>query len=856
MIDTLDEKVKYVGFELEKVPDFLKEVHQLEYNVSRTYEETSYKSYRYINVRDIDILITPCGRLDELSDRYRKASPIFTYMKPESRDDLEKYALFLRMINETRADDIIAIEKEQETFEKTVPFNIRYTNAYKWQIYYSQAANRFFMLASTNEEDNSAMFYLLKRKIEQNKREKKLKDKFKDEDKDFVYVPVCNVEYEESVLKKGEISDLENYLWFFTREWPNTYEFKGKDGCVNTNLVGNTVVFDRMESMYKISVSNREEALKTYKLIKALFIISYDTEELYKFSPKINEEGSIDLYYGKENITYDFLPDFLKREAINRNRENENIKQETKELKEDLRQLKRLEAEKIKEYHDKEKEIVQFLECRKTFFGKLKFFFGKKKKKPEVDDKQNSMDKDRLRQMLSEDKNRYSDVSELSAKPYTVEDIVNICKELKESINANENAKLDKKAMSLKNENLDRKIKNANQYIEEIDKHRKSIFYFWKFANKDEVKALAEGDIEETEKRKLAKTFDFDKDMEKLANDMDRAQREKLSHKEQNAVFASSFVLDGINLASKEKLLKEDKVKIANILKALKIEYEAQIDTIKEKDFDIFGNISEDSTKIKVLKNNKHRENEKDKFKVLNLNLSTQENDFIESLKDIGRTLKNESNKIACPCDITIYKASLNKIDGDGFDKFDINPNETLNKLEENEDGGAYLYKINVPENTNLIFYSNIMFFENDNKTLPLGMDISQEILIDLDLYELKLIDNHEININVFKNDYETYVRKINVYEYDLQNKKMKKEKVEKTEKTEKEEKTEKVDKEEREDKKDKKESKEKHELDKEEKEEKKKNKEDNKEKESNKEEKVEAKDVDAIEEKVSMEDL
>ena len=809
MIDTLDEKIKYVGFELEEVPEFLKEVHQLEYNVSRTYEETAYKSYKYINVRDIDILITPCGRLDDLSDRYRKASPLFTYMKPENKDDLEKYALFLRMINETRGDDIIALEKEQETFQKVVPFNIRYTNAYKWQIYYSQAADRYFMLASTNEEDNSAMFCLLKKKIEQNKRESKEKDKYKDTDDDFIYTPVCNVEYEGVALKKNEISDLENYLWFFTREWPNTYELEGRDGVRSTNIVGNSVVFDRMESMYKLCVSDRDEALKTYKLIKALFIISYDTDEIYKFRPMINEVGSIDFYYGKEKISYEFLPEFLKREAIERNRENERLKQDTKEIKDDIKKLKKQEEEKIREYHEKEKEIVKFLECRKTFFGKLKFFFGKKKKKQEVDDKENSMDKDRLKQMLSEDKNRYSDVSELSAKPYTVEDIVKICKELKESINANEDAKLDKKAMTLKNENLDRKIKNATQYIEEIDKHRKSIFEFWKFANKDEVKALAEGEGEETERKRIAKTFDFEKDMEKLANDMDRKQRERLNEVERNAVFASSFVLDGINLASKEKLLKEDKDKISSILKSLKIEYESQIDTIKEKDFDIFGNISEDRTKVKMLKNNKHRENEKDKFKVLNLNLSTEETDFISSLQEIGRVLKNESNKIECPCDITIYKASYDKLECDGFDKFDINPNETLSKLEKakGKDKKTYLYKINVPEKTNLIFYSNIMFFENDNKTLPLGMDISQETLIDLDLYDLELVDNHEFNINVFKNDYETAIRKINVYEYNLINKNSKKKK-DKKEEEQKEEKVEKKETEEKEKKKEKEEDK------------------------------------------------
>lgn len=67
-------------------------------------------------------------------------------------------------------------------------------------------------------------------------------------------------------------------------------------------------------------------------------------------------------------------------------------------------------------------------------------------------------------------------------------------------------------------------------------------------------------------------------------------------------MFASNFVLDGINIVSKEKLLKADETKIANLLQQLKDDYKKDIDKIQEKDFDIFGNISQDKTKIKTLK--------------------------------------------------------------------------------------------------------------------------------------------------------------------------------------------------------------------------------------------------------------
>ena len=49
-------------------------------------------------------------------------------------------------------------------------------------------------------------------------------------------------------------------------------------------------------------------------------------------------------------------------------------------------------------------------------------------------------------------------------------------------------------ALKLKNEKLVKKIENATAFIEEIDSHKKSIFEFWKYSNKDEVQALEEGD--------------------------------------------------------------------------------------------------------------------------------------------------------------------------------------------------------------------------------------------------------------------------------------------------------------------------------------------------------------------------
>lgn len=771
-LNILRDKIDYIGFELEKVPEFLKEFEPLNYRVPKVYDETTYKVYKYVKVRNIEILITPKDRLDELSERYKLASPLFTYMKPETNEDIEKYAYFLKMINQTRISDIENIEKEQKEFEKEIPFDVKFSNNFKWQIFYSDYADKYFMLASTNETDNSPMFYLLKRKIEENKSRSKKEG--------TIFIPISNEEYSEVILKKSEIEDLENYLWYFTKNWPSIYEVTDQDGNTFLQIVGDTIIYDKMTSQYRIVLKDKKDAMKKYKLIKALFILAYDLPNEYKFQVKISEDGGIDFYYKDTKIEYDTLAEFLKNEAITKIKENDSMKNATKEIKADIKDLQKQEEEKKQEYLRKEREIVTFLECKKTFVGRIKYFFKGKKSKKGQEDNEHSANKERLKEILNQDKENSTHYKEeeLETRNYTVEDIIKIGKELEDNRKENKNAKLDLKALQNRVENLERKIKNATEYLNEIDEHKKSIFEFWKYANKDEAKMLAEGEEKEenVNKQTLKKTFDYEEDIESLASKIDIQQREKLTHQEQDALFASNFVLDGINIVSKTKLLKSDENKLENLLEELKTDYKKDIDKIEEKDFDIFGNVSEDKTKIKTLKNNKHRESEKDKYKVLNVNLNTEMDTFIEKLKELRRILIDESEKIEVPYDISLYKASNEKMDPEGFDKFSINPFETLNNLEKIASSKeTYLYKINIPENTKLVFYSNITFFENNNQTLPLGMDISQEGLINMDLYDLELKDKDEFNINIAKDEFNCFVKKVKVYEYNLTPKRIKK---------------------------------------------------------------------------------
>ena len=271
------------------------------------------------------------------------------------------------------------------------------------------------------------------------------------------------------------------------------------------------------------------------------------------------------------------MPEFLKKESISKIKENERVKTETKEVKADIKDLQKQEEQKNLEYLRKEKEIVTFLECKKTFMGRIKYFFKGKKGKKDEEVSGHSASKERLKDILSQDKENIEHFKddELESKSYTVEDIIKIGKELDNNVKDNKNAKLDLKALQNKVDNIDKKLKNATEFLEEIDEHKKSIFEFWKYANKDESKMLAEGEVEEEETTStgLRKTFDYEEDIENFASKIDSQQREKLTHKEQDALFASNFVLDGINIVSKEKLLKKNSKFIAAIKRRLQERY-------------------------------------------------------------------------------------------------------------------------------------------------------------------------------------------------------------------------------------------------------------------------------------------
>ena len=57
-----------------------------------------YRQYRYVPIKNIQILLSPTHRLDEIDEKYKKASPLAEYLDSQSEENILKYTTFLNML--------------------------------------------------------------------------------------------------------------------------------------------------------------------------------------------------------------------------------------------------------------------------------------------------------------------------------------------------------------------------------------------------------------------------------------------------------------------------------------------------------------------------------------------------------------------------------------------------------------------------------------------------------------------------------------------------------------------------------------------------------------------------------------
>lgn len=783
--DTKEEllsKLEYLGLNTDEIPEYLKDFSPISFNLSRlNNNDRDHRVFQFVPIDKIQILLTPALRNDDIKDKYSKAVPLGRFFNPTgNEEDIERYATLLKIFSKLSIADVENVAIVQKKLEKTEPFRVKYNKDHLWQIYYSEATDSYFMLVCTKEETFAEFFYLLKKKIAfaENKRAKVVPK---------IFVPINYVNYSGEFLTRDEITDVENYLWLFTKNWPLIFEVYDKNRKMSLQIIGDTYVYNNVKSTYKMKLINPEEAIKFYKLLKALFIMQTEIKDHFEFTTKIDSKNGLELYMGKIRITYDSLEDFIKSEYLIALEEMKSQDENYKELAQKLTKLQKKANEKEKEYFEKQKEISTYLEYKKTFFGKVKFFLKGKKVTKSKETVEEKIAKDSA--LEKEDKEtKISNIEPFlkEKKYYTLEDLVTIYHVKEKNDRQIKNIIQDIKAIELKIENLTSKVKNAKLYINEIDKHRKSIFDFWKFANKDEKLALEKGDT--TEKKQdmspIKKAFDFEMDFEKLGIEIDRLQRTKLSKEELDSLFiAKTNLLYILNML---RLNEMDKNALELALYSLKEEFNKNRLYIESETFDIFGNVENDSRKLKYIGSRSHRENEKSKFKILNINKKIDVFDFTEKLQSIVNYLQGAIPKIQSKYDMPLYKVVpiTERINEKCFDLYNIDVENELSNYQDNGEGALNLIKINFKEGMPLLYYSNISLYDNNSQTLPEGMNLSTNVLIDCQKFDFKQISKTKFRTNNYFNEKDNLIwpksKDILVFEYEVSLKKDKEEKEDK----------------------------------------------------------------------------
>ncbi len=755
----IKEKLEYLGLDLNNIPKDLSKYKPLEFRVPKFYDEKQYRQYRYIPTKNIQILLSQTNRLDDIAEKYKKAKPLVSYLDSESEENILNYTTFLKMLTKLNIKEIEKIEEEQNKLAKKVPFKVKYENNYLWQIYYSENTDQYFMLVPTEDTDYSTFFYLIKKQIEKKRASK-------------IFVPIRNAEYSSEYLKKSEFEDIENYLWLFTKDWPLIYEVYDKANKLSIHIVGETEVYQKIKSSYKIKLKDKEEASRFYKLLKAMFILQTELPHYFRFTTNITKDGEIEFELEGKKLVYEDIATWITEE-YNIGEDKQKVAEELiKENKEKLEKLKIEIAGQEIEYLAKEKQISTFLECKKTFLGKFKYYFkyskkNKKSKVKQIPEKQEENGENQIKeenQEIIKPKRKKSN--------YTIEELIDIYKVINSKENELKNILMDLNSLKLKNKNMTKKIENATAFIEEIDNHKKSIFEFWKYSNKDEMTTLPEGEQEEVNiVNKIEKTFDYEEDIEKFGKTMDKMQRKLLNKLETDSTYImTTKVLELVNKIKINDYLPKD---IETELKEIKKEATQEKALLENEEFDIFGGLSQDNTKISKIKNKKHRELPKDRFNILEIGKNTKQIGFKLTIENVISTVKKALEKVVIPENLPVYKAIIDdKLDDRMFNIFNINPENEIAEAIRKEGNKINFYKLNLKEGSNAISFTNCIFYDNQNKTLPVGQDLSTKMLVDVSNLVLKLKNKNTFKIAELEDEKDEFskvnVKTVTVFEFDV----------------------------------------------------------------------------------------
>lgn len=113
--DELKDKLDYLGLNLKKLPKFIKDSEKPSFSTSRLNNDKDLKIYRFVPIDQIEILLTPCLRSDDIKQKFAEAIPLRNFLHNDG--DEEEVALFKTFAKILRNMSVTEIEKIQELQE-------------------------------------------------------------------------------------------------------------------------------------------------------------------------------------------------------------------------------------------------------------------------------------------------------------------------------------------------------------------------------------------------------------------------------------------------------------------------------------------------------------------------------------------------------------------------------------------------------------------------------------------------------------------------------------------------------------------------------------------------------------------
>ena len=252
---------------------------------------------------------------------------------------------------------------------------------------------------------------------------------------------------------------------------------------------------------------------------------------------------------------------------------------------------------------------------------------------------------------------------------------------------------------------------------------------------------------------------------------MDKVQRNKLNKEELDSIFL--VATEQIEPINKLKTNSLEPKELDKYLKILKAEYKEQKGKLDDE-VDIFGGLEEDTRKIKKLDNKSHRENPKNKFLILGLAKQYKVVDYKVNLSQVIWRINEAITKVTTSQDIIAYMWTEDgeSIDANKINVFNLNAEDEVKKAtEKSENSKINLYKIKLEKGSNVIAFSNCIYYDNQNKTLPIGMDNDTRIIAKLSDMDIKLESKKVIKIGKLDDEEigaKLIVKNINVLEYSV----------------------------------------------------------------------------------------